>query len=420
MLFRRHAGLVTAFLIFGIAGCAVTQPQRTDPVSWSQRDDTWTQLRPLFPTQNQTQTHVSGSPTGQAHPQHHESTKFDVSHPRVDDFLQQYQTRWRDSFSIALSRGGPYLGSMSSILQKEGLPPELVYLPIVESGFRNDVVSHAGAAGPWQFIRETGRRYGLRIDQYVDERRDPIKSTRAAARYLRDLYAMFGDWHLSLAAYNRGENEISRILGTGEAEDFWEMSERGFLCRETRDYVPKFLAAMQVAEQPEAYGFNPPLDQPMRYDLVRVDRSLSLSTVARLSAASTDEIKVLNPALHRGVTPPQPYTVRLPEGTKETFVVAYAMFADELREESLRRTKVRARSGPQRKGVRKHRVKRGETIASIADRYDVRPRELMAVNGIRNPKKIRVGQTLNVPTRTAQARVDVVAARDRSNGRMVD
>jgi peptidoglycan lytic transglycosylase D len=403
MLLKKYAVLIAAFLVSGMAGCGVTQHQSTDPYSWSQRDDTWTQLRPFFPSQ----TEIPGDTARQAT----RSARFDVSHPRVDNFLQQFQTRWRDWFSIALSRSGRYLTSMSSILAKEGLPQELVYLPIIESGFRTDAVSHAGAAGPWQFIPETGRRYGLRIDRYVDERRDPIKSTRAAARYLKDLYAMFGDWHLSLAAYNGGENSISRILETGEAEDFWEMSERGFLCRETRDYVPKFLAAMQMAEQPEAFGFDPPIEQPVRYDLVEVNRSLSLATVARLSTASTEEIKDLNPALHHGVTPPQPYTVRLPKGTKGAFQTAYAMLGSELRDESLRQQTLKVRGRSSGRGYRKHRVRRGETIASIADRYDVPPAELMAANGIRNPNRIRVGQTLNVPTRTAQnASVEVLAS----------
>jgi membrane-bound lytic murein transglycosylase D len=411
MRFRKYAGLGAALLVSGLAGCATTQGTRTDPQSWSQRSDTWTQLRPLFSHQ----THIPGA--RDATSEGLKSGQFDVSHPRVDDFLQDFQTRLRNFFSIALSRGARYLPTMSSILRKEGLPEELVYLPIIESGFRTDAVSHAGAAGPWQFIPATGRRYGLRIDTYVDERRDPIKSTRAAARYLRDLYDMFGDWHLSLAAYNWGENNISRILQRGDAEDFWQMSDRGFLCRETRDYVPKFLAAMQMAEEPQAYGFDPPIERPMRYDIVEVDRSIPLSTVARLSEASTEEIKELNPALLRGVTPPRLYSVRLPKGSKEVFQVAYAGLAEELRAQPAPRRPAKARRGAA-KGSRKHKVRRGDTIASIADRYDVAPKALMAANGIRNPNKILVGQTLTVPT-AAAGQIQVAASRQRS-GRLID
>jgi membrane-bound lytic murein transglycosylase D len=416
MLLRRHAVVAAAFSVSAMTGCAVTQPHTTDPSAWAQRDDTWTQLRPMFSDQDRDRgvygaQNYAGIDTARA-------GAFDFSHPRVGDFLVQFQTRWRDSFSIALSRGGRYLPSMTSILQKEGLPPELVYLPLIESGFRTDAVSHAGAVGPWQIITETARRYGLRIDSYVDERRDPIKSTRAAARYLKDLYDMFGDWHLSLAAYNTGENNISRILERGDADDYWEMSDRGFLCRETRDYVPKFLAALQMAEQPEAFGFDAPIEVPMRYDVVSIDRSLPLSTVARLSAASTEEIRDLNPALRRGVTPPQPYDVRLPKGSKEVFQVAYAELDQELRERPVAsRSTGRARGRSLRS--RRHKVRRGETIASIADRYDVAPQALIAANGIRHANKIHAGQTLTIPVAAVQSGVEMVASR-RGGGRLVD
>ena len=210
------------------------------------------------------------------------------------------------------------------------MPAELAYLPLIESGFSTRAVSRAGAAGPWQFIPGTGRRYGLRIDHYVDERRDPVKSTEAAARYLRDLHEMFGDWHLALAGYNTGEGRIQRILDNGHAEDFWEMGERGFLYRETKDYVPGFLAALQIAAEPEAYGFDPPSRWSVDCEAVSVDRErpLQLSAVAELSGCSLDEIRELNPALHRGVVPPEGYTVYLPKGAKETFEVALAGYVD--------------------------------------------------------------------------------------------
>jgi membrane-bound lytic murein transglycosylase D len=414
MQVRIHAALIAAFLIAGIAGCAGRQPQNTDPGSWSARDDTWTELRPLFGSRVYRPADAGAHEQSEPAP----SANFDFSHPRVDDFLVQFQTRSRDWFGRALSRGGRYMSSMLSILEKEGVPPELVYLPIIESGFRTEAVSHAGAVGPWQFIRGTGQRYGLRIDNYVDERRDPIKSTRAAARYLKDLFEMFGDWHLSLAAYNWGENKISRILEKSQAEDYWEMSDRGYLCRETRDYVPKFLAALQMAGQPEAFGLDVPLEAPLRYEVVQVDRSLPLSTVAKLSDASTQEIKELNPALHRGVTPPQPYAVRVPEGSKQAFQLAYALFDEEMRQRSLRQPTRQAHVGSA--AMRKHKVRRGETIGSIARLYQVPARALMAANGIRNPNRVYAGQTLNVPPGTSRTRSQVVAARDKGQRRIVD
>ena len=249
---------------------------------------------------------------------------FTFTHPGVERFVAQFQSTGRNSLRGALSRSARYVARMSTILRKRGLPPELAYLPLIESGFRPHAVSHAGAVGPWQFIAATGRRYGLRIDRYVDERRDPVKSTRAAARYLKALYAMFGNWHLSLAAYNNGEQNIVRILETREVADFWEMRRRGYLCAETADFVPQFLAALRIAAAPEAYGFAAPTEHPLRYDLVRLNRPLSLATVARLSGTSTQTIEELNPALHRGVVPPHGYAVRVPKGTKAVFELAYA------------------------------------------------------------------------------------------------
>jgi membrane-bound lytic murein transglycosylase D len=277
--------------------------------------------------------------------------------------VTRFQTDLRNFFASALSRSGRYVPRMSSILEKEGVPQELAYLPLIESGFRTGAVSRAGAVGPWQFIRATGQRYGLRIDRYVDERRDPVKSTYAAARYLKDLYDMFGNWHLSLAAYNTGERNISRILGRGDADDFWQMSDRGYLYQETENYVPQFLAALQIAEEPEAYGFQPPDAQPPHYDLVTIKRSLSLATVAQLSGTSTDTIKDLNPALHRGVVPPHGYAVRLPKGTKETFEVALANLPPSYFTRANQR-KVRARRGNGGRG--RHRAHRGRVVASLA------------------------------------------------------
>src|SRR5262249_39563472 len=152
---------------------------------------------------------------------------------------------------------------------------------------------------------------------------DPVKSTQAAARYLKDLHEMFGNWHLSLAAYNTGEQNIVRILEAGRVDDFWQMSERGYLYDETADYVPEFLAALRIAETPEAYGFDAPSKELMHYDLVTIKRSLPLSVVAKMSGTSTETIKELNPALHRGIVPPSGYDVRLPKGSKDTFEIAY-------------------------------------------------------------------------------------------------
>jgi len=250
--------------------------------------------------------------------------EFSVDHPRVAHFVNSFQTRRREFFQDALGRSGKYQPRMAAILAREGVPTELAYVPLIESGYRPSVVSPAGAAGLWQFIRETGRRYGLRIDAYVDERRDPIKSTRAAARYLRDLHDIFGSWHLSLAAYNVGAQRIVHVLERRENSTYWDMQRS--LPRETNDYVPQFLAALHIASAPEAHGFAPPDHAPLQYDLVRVRHSLSLRALARLAGVPVTDLAELNPALVRSVTPPDRhgYQLRVPKGTKELFKIAYA------------------------------------------------------------------------------------------------
>jgi membrane-bound lytic murein transglycosylase D len=319
---------------------------------------------------------------------------FETSHPSVQDFLAAYQTRQRGFIERSLERGRQYLPTMRSILEQEGVPLDLVYLPIIESGFRLNAVSPAGAVGPWQFIHSTGRRYGLRIDRYVDERRDPEKATRAAARYLRDLYSMFEDWHLSLAAYNTGEANVARIRDRAQIDDYWEMIDRGYLPRETRQYVPKFLAALEIAKSPEEYGiYVAKGSRPSRYDRVNIDKSISLKTVAELTGASVAEITELNPALRAGVVPPQGYEVRLPKGTRQAFEQAYANL------KVRRATAVVWDDAPLT-----HRVRRGETLSGIARRYRVSVQALMRENGLRKARSLQAGKTIRIPGQRKPAR----------------
>lgn len=413
MRWKTYATLVAALTVSGMAGCAAKQqPSAPNPYSWAQRDGQWGALRPLYPPP------PDSGRLGRSLPGVGEEA-FDFQHPRVDDFLTQFQTRWRDSFSIALSRSGRYVPRMSSILAKEGVPEELVYLPLIESGFKNSARSPAGAVGPWQFIPGTGRRYGLRIDRYVDERRDPIKSTRAAARYLRDLYGMFGDWHLALAGYNTGENRISGILSRGQAEDFWEMSERGYLCRETRDYVPKFLAALQIAERPEDFEFAPAMHEPLAYDVVDVNGSVSLSTVANLIDSSPEEIKELNPALHQGVTPPDGYQIRLPKGAKDEFKVAYAAYADEL-EARAAAQRQRALLELQERAVRSHRSvvnKTRSTRAVVAGKRSRATSKALDSSKRSSPSKRTTVQTARKSSPKAKAPIVVAKAKGRTGKR---
>ncbi len=316
--------------------------------------------------------------------------EFSVDHPRVNDFVETFETRSRNFFQNALDRSGKYLPEITAILREEGMPTELAYLPIIESGFRPEAVSRAGAVGPWQFIRETGRRYGLRIDRYVDERRDPVKSTRAAAHYLRDLYEMFGSWHLSLAAYNTGEFRVARMLDKSGSDNFWDMADGGYLVPETQNYVPQFLAALEIARSPGDYGFEPPDLQPLRYDNVKVKRSLPLRAVAKLAGVSVKEIKELNPQLLRGVTPPDPggYRVRVPEGTKEQFVVAYAEMIREARDAEP--AMIASTEG-------RYKIRRGDSPSGIAKRFGISVHALMRANHWKSARSIRAGTYAHIP-----------------------
>jgi membrane-bound lytic murein transglycosylase D len=401
----RHWAGVTLLLgvTWQLAGCA--SPQRAvdglSPFAWGDSSSAELISRPRYSIADP-QLYgppISAAPKGA-------SDQFEFSNPRVDSFVNTFQTRWRGFYQGALDRSGRYMPKMQRVLRDENLPSALAYLPIIESGFRTHAVSRAGAVGPWQFIRATGRRYGLRIDSYVDERRDPVKSTHAAARYFKDLYAQFGDWHLSLAAYNTGEMNIARILERGRADDYWEMSARGYLPSETRDFVPQFLAAVQIAHAPEVYGFDAPQDEELHYDLVRVNHSVSLKMVAKFSNASVNEITELNPALHRGITPPQGYTVRVPKGTKEIVEVALARMRYDAAQVVPART-VAARTGV----ARTHRLRKGDTLAAVAKHHGVSVASLQKANGIRNARHVTAGRVLRIPGSPPAPKAKVVAAK---------
>jgi len=392
---RRLFGLAVAVLT--TVGCAAKQPASNDSQLWSwEPAPQASSNRQYGLSVSNAQRQTGGTGLAGAAPD-----EFNFSHPRVDDFVTRFTTDLRGFYSNALERSGRYVPRMSSILQKEGVPQELAYLPLIESGFRTHAVSRAGAVGPWQLIPGTGRRYGLRIDRYVDERRDPVKSTQAAARYLKDLYAMFGDWHLSLAAYNTGEGNISRILEAGRAGDFWEMSDRGYLYQETEDFVPEFLAALHIAEQPEAYGFPAPDHERPHYDLVTVKRPLALTTVAKLSGASLEEIKDLNPALQRGMVPPTGYAVRLPKGSKEQFEVALASYVEPKPKPSKRAVVRRGKRSPHGRGTKhKHATK---AVAKASSGHG--GRKVASVKGARGQVAQRAGAPVMTASHKGRGRV---------------
>jgi membrane-bound lytic murein transglycosylase D len=273
----------------------------------------------------------------------------------VQHFLEQFQTGYRrEVVERWLTRSGRYLPMVLDVFRQKGLPEELVFTAMIESGFNPVAVSRAGAKGLWQFMAPTARRYGLRVDQWLDERLDPEKSTVAAANYLKDLYAIFGSWELSQAAYNAGEMKVLRAIeGTG-TRDFWSLTRSRLLRDETKNFVPAIHAMTIIGQEPEQYGFTVTPDEPLSYEQITVPRGTSLKHVAGLSGIPLEDLVRLNPELRLKQTPPNaPYHLKVPLGS------GAALQAGLEREIEEHKSKVAARSveRAKRKGqVSAHKV----------------------------------------------------------------
>jgi len=300
--------------------------------------------------------------------------------PTVLAYVNLYQGKLRTWFSRALARGYPVVPRMQQIFRDEGVPPALVYLAIVESAFNPGAVSRAKAVGMWQFIAGTGKRYGLQIDFWEDQRRDPELSARASARYLKDLYSMFGDWPLALASYNCGEARILRYKAKNPKGDFWTLRKTRTLRRETREYVPAIFAAILIASNPSAYGFEaPPADPTEPTASVILTEATDLRVLARCAQIPVEQIQALNPSLKRLVTPPREYTLKIPAQAYASFQEAFAAVPPE-----------------ERLAVAMHTVARGETLASLARRYKTSAEAIRLANLMKG-RRISPGQTLVVP-----------------------
>ena len=309
-----------------------------------------------------------------------EFSKAVIEHPRVRYFINQFSKSGRNDLERALARSGKYMAMIAQVLHEEGVPEELAYLALIESGFVTHSSSASGAVGLWQFVAGTARRYGLKIDSWVDERRDPLKSTRAAAAYLKDLHNYFGRWYLAIAAYNAGQGAIEKAMQSSGATDFWTLSTKAKLNEETRNFVPKFVAASLIASDPQKYGFiDVAYEPPMDYEEMEVQGSLRFASLAEMAGTDPETIRDLNPALLRGQTPPEEsaFRVKLPAGHATIFVQSY-----------------QERETRQAQFVT-HEVKKGETLFAIARRYGQHVRSLMELNGLANPT-LRVGQLLKV------------------------
>jgi membrane-bound lytic murein transglycosylase D len=326
---------------------------------------------------------------------------------RVDFWIGFLTGRNKDRTHAWLEREGMYGEFIRSRLRERGMPEDLFYLAMIESGLSNRAVSHAAAVGLWQFIAETGRRYGLEVSAHVDERRDPVKATEAALDYLEYLYGRFGSWYLAGAGYNTGENRVGRIMREmtgserGTDADYWRIAPH--LPRETRDYVPLMLAAGHIGKDPNAYGFYGIEHQPpLAFDRVEVEGGISLAAVAAAAGVEASSVRDLNPQLIRGITPPgRMWEVRVPVGRRLAVLANLERAAEEVRV---------AESRAPASAVT-HRVARGETLTHIARRHGVGVNALRAANPGVHPNRLQVGQRLRVPARTATAVASTTPAR---------
>jgi membrane-bound lytic murein transglycosylase D len=304
--------------------------------------------------------------------------------PQINDdvlkWIEFFTGNGRSTFEKWLKRSGRYMELFRQALQKEGLPPDLVHLVFVESGFNLNARSVSAAVGPWQFLRSTGRLFGLTVNQWVDERKDPEKSTVAAARYLKHLYSIFGDWPLALASYNAGEGTVLRAIRRQGTSNYWDLR----LPRQTEDYVPQFMAVLAISRDPEKYGFDEvPLDEPMEFDQVALKGAVDLRALAKVADCSYEDLKLLNPAVLRHAAPGSSgvTTVRVPRGKGEVLMARLQEGA----------------SLPAVDLTLKHKVRRGETLQGIANQYHVSARQLALANGIGRKRPLRRGIVITVP-----------------------
>ncbi len=302
-----------------------------------------------------------------------------ILNSRVKTMINLFQHRKHKEFQIWLDRYSFYATTIRPILASYGLPEELIYLAMIESGLNTKAYSYAHAVGPWQFISATGRRYGLKRDWWVDERRDVVKSTHAAAKYLKDLHDEFDDWYLAMASYNTGEARVRRTIRREGHRDYWRMIT---LPRQTRNYVATVIAAAIIGSDPESYGFHVDDLTDWEYEVIDIDRSLDLDKIAHALRVNYQDLKTYNPELRQGVTPPAktPYQLKVPIGKGSVSKTAMASIptSDKI-------------------DYQVHYVRRGETLSVIARKYNVSLTKLVQANRIKNRNRLSVGQKLVIP-----------------------
>ncbi len=309
---------------------------------------------------------------------------FDIpvrQEPEVQRWVDYFIGRGRRDFQRYLDRGGVYVPMMLEKLRAAEVPEDLIFLSLIESGFNPNAVSRAGAVGLWQFMPATARGYGMTVNDLVDDRRDPLKSTDAAIALLKDLHRMFGgDWMLAWCAYNAGPSRVRRGMKKVGTKDFFRLARKGGLPTETANYPPKLMAAAIVAKDFKKHGFTASTRKPWSVDSVKVDDAVSVEVLAELAKLSVSEFKELNPGLRRGATPSAGYVVHVKPGTGSAFSKALADLPEEKRLRTV-----------------EHVVKAGETLSEIAEKYGASTSAIMEFNRISNANRIQVGMRLRIP-----------------------
>jgi membrane-bound lytic murein transglycosylase D len=304
---------------------------------------------------------------------------------KVLTMVHTFTTAKRGFLEGSLSRAARYLPMVRQVFAEEGIPQDLAYLAVIESGYKNQAKSRAAAVGMWQFMRSTGRIFGLGGNGWIEERRDPVKATRAAARYLKRLHQISGDWYLALVGYNAGPLTVERAVQALDSRNFWDLYRSRYLRNETKNYVPSLCAAILVGKNPERFGLAVPPMTPYVFETVEVDRMTSLAVLARFAGTDVESLKDLNPELLRGTTPPGRYVLKVPPGTSGTVNRALSRIPS-----------------TERVDFKTYVLRRGDTPERVAARFRLSAEELLAANDL-SRGQFRPGRRIQVPPPAPQA-----------------
>lgn len=372
----------TRIVIDDILGLMVVLSDIDDPTVAQERDDMLKRISGL----------IDDLQAGRELAQIRKGEIPQVTNERVERQIKWFMQKNRNGIRVAYTRAGRYGDMIRRELSLRGLPQELQWLPVIESAYHPLAYSWANAAGLWQFIPETGKRYGLRRTSWVDDRMDPYKASQAAAAYLSDLYDMFGDWLLAVAAYNCGEERVLKAVNRSGTKDYWKLK----LPRETSDYVPRFLAAVAIIEHPEQYDITFP--DPMAayvFEEARIEKSIALADAARVLGVSHDQLKSMNTGIRNGVIPPGGYDLRVPLGTGSTLLARLSEIPEA-------QYTVVTQTGS-------YKVKRGDSLGRIASRHGTSVAALKKLNHLKN-NRLQVGQRLELPGKPMEQVVIASAA----------